>query len=164
MPGFREFLARFRPAGSPGPAVAGAVPADRSRELTAELEAPLALLDEAVSQATAMRETASREAVARRRAAALQAESVVRAARERAQEVRRETAARVGEEARTEGLRADAEAELAVREMRQRALGRTRALAARLTAQVVDELTGPTGTAPDGPRRETPWVPGGSRE
>ena len=150
MPGFREFLARFRPAGSPGPAVGGAVPADRSAELAAELQPSLALLDDTAAEAAAVREAASQEAATRRRTATRQAERIIGTARERAQELRRATAARLGEEARAEAARADAEAARAVAEMRERALDRTHDLAARLTAQAVRELTGPPGAEPDG--------------
>ena len=44
MPGLRDYLDRFRPAGAPGAGGTG-VPADRSRELEAELTSVLALLD-----------------------------------------------------------------------------------------------------------------------
>jgi F0F1-type ATP synthase membrane subunit b/b' len=44
LPQFRDFLARFRPAGSPGAASRVGVAADRMRELSAELEPVLALL------------------------------------------------------------------------------------------------------------------------
>jgi hypothetical protein len=46
MPELRDFLARFRPAGAPGTAARAAVPADRSRELEAEVEPVLALLED----------------------------------------------------------------------------------------------------------------------
>jgi flagellar biosynthesis/type III secretory pathway protein FliH len=44
LPQFRDFLARFRPAGSPGAASRVGVAADRMHELSAELEPVLALL------------------------------------------------------------------------------------------------------------------------
>ncbi len=43
VPDLRDFLSRFRPAGAPGAALAG-VPADRRRELEAEVGPVLALL------------------------------------------------------------------------------------------------------------------------
>jgi vacuolar-type H+-ATPase subunit H len=49
MPELRDFLARFRPAGAPGTARAG-VPADRARELEAEVGPVLALLEGAEAQ------------------------------------------------------------------------------------------------------------------
>jgi len=44
VPGLRDYLDRFRPAGVPGAGGAG-VPADRPRELETELTTVLALLD-----------------------------------------------------------------------------------------------------------------------
>jgi vacuolar-type H+-ATPase subunit H len=45
LPQLRDFLERFRPAGAPGAAASAGVPADRSRELEAELGPVLALLE-----------------------------------------------------------------------------------------------------------------------
>ncbi|MCH0573448.1 hypothetical protein I3F60_30175, partial [Streptomyces sp. MUM 136J] len=125
MPRFREFLSRFRPAGSPGAAVAGAVPADRSAELAAELQPVLALLDDSAREAAAVREAAARDAAERTRAAAEEADRTVRTARARAPRVREETAARLAGEADQETARADAAARSAVRELRERARERT---------------------------------------
>ncbi len=47
MPALHDFLARFRPAGSPGAAARAAVPADAARELEEELGPVLALLADA---------------------------------------------------------------------------------------------------------------------
>jgi hypothetical protein len=44
LPQFRDFLARFRPAGAPGAASRVGVAADRAHEVSAELEPVLALL------------------------------------------------------------------------------------------------------------------------
>lgn len=156
MPGFREFLARFRPAGSPGAALGGAVPADRSAELTAELEPPLTLLDDTTAEAAAIRRAAADEAAERRRVAAEQAERTVRSARTRALEVRNETAARLRARAAAEAARADAEAQHAVRDLRERARARTPDLAARLVARVAHELTAPTGPGAAGAHQEAP--------
>ncbi|MFE1248439.1 hypothetical protein [Streptomyces sp. NPDC058735] len=168
MPGFREFLARFRPAGSPGPAVGGNVPADRSAELAAELSPPLALLDEATAEAAALVEAAEREAAERRRHAAERAERTVSGARARAPEVRKETAARLVAEAEAEAARAEAASRAYVRELRRRAAERTPALADRLVARVAGELAGePPGarrTGPAGPSQEASWARDGQRE
>jgi hypothetical protein len=150
MPGLRGFLARWRPAESPGPAVGGAVPLDRSVQLTAELGPVLALLDDAAARAAALRDTAAREAAERRRAAAEDADRTVRTARARAVELRTETAARLRSQAVTEADRGDAAAQHAVRELRARARARTPDLAARLVARVTREL------APDTPLRRPP--------
>jgi cell division septum initiation protein DivIVA len=103
LPQFRDFLARFRPAGSPGAASRVGVAADRMRELSAELEPVLALLapahaeceriiagaksdaqrimDEAREDAAVVRAQARRRADEVRTAAA---EEALAAARERA--------------------------------------------------------------------------------
>ncbi|SBT89630.1 hypothetical protein GA0115233_10112 [Streptomyces sp. DI166] len=164
MPGFRHFLARFRPAGSPGPAVGGAVPADRTAALAAELEPPLTALDDTAAEAERIRRAAAQEADRRRRAAAQRAEETVRTARERAPRLRRETAARLGAEAEAEAARAGVRAEAAVAELRARARARTPGLAARLVAQVTRELDTLADSAQTGPNRETPWARDGSPE
>ncbi|WP_020139489.1 hypothetical protein [Streptomyces sp. 351MFTsu5.1] len=144
MPALREFLARWRPAAPPGRAVVGAVPADRTAELTAELAPTLALLDDSVTEATAIRENAAREARERRRTAAEEAARTVRTARARALRVRSETAARLRAEAVADAEREDAAARHAVRELRDHARARTPELAARMVARVARDL----GVAP----------------
>jgi F0F1-type ATP synthase membrane subunit b/b' len=54
LPQFRDFLARFRPAGSPGAASRVGVAADRARELSAELQPVLALLEPAHAECERM--------------------------------------------------------------------------------------------------------------
>ncbi|WP_406481147.1 hypothetical protein [Streptomyces sp. NBC_01615] len=95
MAGFRDFLMRFRPVGLPGPAAAGGVPADRSAELAAELEPPLALLEETEAEARTIREDADQDAARRRQAAERTAKDIVEQARARAPAVREESASRI---------------------------------------------------------------------
>jgi len=120
LPQFRDFLARFRPAGSPGAASRVGVAADRVRELSAELEPVLALLapahaecerilagagadarrimGEAREHAAAVATAAQRRAEAVRAAAAEevlaaardQASALIQDAAQRAQEPRRD--------------------------------------------------------------------------
>ncbi|MGW2516381.1 hypothetical protein ACWC09_04990 [Streptomyces sp. NPDC001617] len=151
MLGFRELRIRLRPAGSPGPAAPGGVPADRSAELTAELGPPLSQLDDAAAEADRIRAAAAREAEARRRAAARRAEDTVLAARERALEVRSETAARIREETAAEVERTDASSRRMVEALRERAHERTPAFAARIVARVAGELTVGRGIEQGGP-------------
>jgi vacuolar-type H+-ATPase subunit H len=89
MPPVRDFLDRFRPAGSPGAAARAAVPVDRSSELEAELMPVLTLLDGADADCARIVAGARREAgritgAAREEAAAtlVDAERRARAARE----------------------------------------------------------------------------------
>jgi vacuolar-type H+-ATPase subunit H len=84
MPELRDFLARFRPAGAPGAARAG-VPADRARELEAEVGPVLALLDGADAQckriiAQARRDAGQITAAAQAEAAVIAADAGRRAA------------------------------------------------------------------------------------
>jgi hypothetical protein len=89
MPDARAILRRFRPAGSPGAAAPGGVPADRVAERDAELSQVFALLED-VEQERAALLAAARDAADAHRAAArchadaLRAEGIRRAAAERA--------------------------------------------------------------------------------
>jgi vacuolar-type H+-ATPase subunit H len=110
----RDFLDRFRPAGAPGSAARAGVPADRARELAAEVEPVLALLDDthaecdqiiAAARQEAGRITAkARTAVARvgqeadRNARAAREEAAVEVLAQARAEVR-ETAAAGGQQA-----------------------------------------------------------------
>ena len=66
MPDLRNFLSRFRPAGTPGAPMRGGVPADRVAEREAELQPVLELLEETRTQAERIR-AAAREAADGRR-------------------------------------------------------------------------------------------------
>jgi hypothetical protein len=81
MPGVRDVLARFRPAGTPGPAAPAGVPSDRRAVALAELEPVFAALAGAEAQAAAVREAARETADRRRAAAADQARSMLARAR-----------------------------------------------------------------------------------
>ncbi|MFI9080227.1 hypothetical protein ACIGW8_27825 [Streptomyces sioyaensis] len=168
MAGFRDFLMRFRPAGSPGRAAPGGVPADRSAELSAELEPSLALLERAETEARTIREQAARRAAETRRGAEREAAEIVARAHARAHGIRAESVDRVRRAAEAEAaeLLASAEREAAV--VRRRADARMPVLLDRVSALVTEELD-ETGTgarkAPDvrgapeegGPR----WAAGG---
>lgn len=106
MPQFRDFLARFRPAGSPGAASRVGVAADRARELSAELAPVLALLAPTHRECKRIVAKAERDAGqimqdARERAAAMAAE-----AGRRAEAVRAATAEETAAAARGEAGRA----------------------------------------------------------
>ena len=103
MPALRDFLARFRPAGPPGAAARAGVPADRSRELEAEVGPVLALLGSTDAEreriiAQARRDDAEQiTAAARAEGAAITAD-----AEQRAGAAREETARQVVALARDE--------------------------------------------------------------
>lgn len=157
MPGLRDYLDRFRPAGAPG-AAGTAVPADRSRELEAELTAVLALLDgihaecaSAVAQARRDAERIVASARSEAAAAAGDADKRARAAREKAA---REVLAAAQAEAESTVARAHQQA-LGVRD---RARQRIPALANRAVGLVRDLGTEPGASAVD--RRDRPGLPG----
>lgn len=105
MPQLRDFLARFRPAGPPGAAAPAGVPADRSRELEAEVGPVLALLDGTESEreriiAQAQRHVEQIIADARAEAAAIAADAERRARAAREQAARQVVAAALDETAR----------------------------------------------------------------
>ncbi|MFI1169349.1 hypothetical protein ACH4UM_38760 [Streptomyces sp. NPDC020801] len=83
---FRDFLARFRPAGTAGAAAAG-VPADRGAQRAAELQPLFDLLDPAQDRAAAIRQQAEREAGRIRQEAGRQADEIVAGALARRAEV-----------------------------------------------------------------------------
>lgn len=92
----RDFLQRFRPAGTPGAAAGAGVPVDRVAELTAELAAVFALLAEVETETARIRQEAAVQAAIRREEAARTADRMVAGARLRAEAARAEafTAAR----------------------------------------------------------------------
>ncbi|MER6102925.1 hypothetical protein ABT115_11515 [Streptomyces sp. NPDC001832] len=130
---FRDFLMRFRPAGSPGPATTG-VPADRSADLAAELEPILSRLGQAETEAQQIREAAAQRADQNRRAAADEAEKIVVLARIRAREVRTESAAHTYGLAKTEAAECLAESERRAALLKRRAQQRMASLVDRVLA------------------------------
>ena len=62
MSATRDFLDRFRPAGAPGAAAGAGVPADRARELGAEIRPVLALLDDTYAECARITAAARLEA------------------------------------------------------------------------------------------------------
>ncbi|MEV7391856.1 MULTISPECIES: hypothetical protein [unclassified Streptomyces] len=87
----RDFLERFRPAGTPGAAVTG-VPPDRAAERAAELAPALTRLTAVQEEAARIRAAGQEAAETIRRDAGREAEGIVAAAREQAPEVRQQTA------------------------------------------------------------------------
>ena len=91
----RDFLQRFRPAGTPGKAAAAGVPADRARDLAAELEPVFSLLAGAEAERARILTEAGRDAGRIRDGARRRADDMVAAARQRAQAARADAAAAV---------------------------------------------------------------------
>ena len=103
MPQWRVFLERFRPAGTPGAAAQGGVPADRIADTAAELEPVFTMLDDARAEAARIRRCAVEHADAIRQDAGRQAAEIVAEARAQAEVARAEAAARSRALAVTEG-------------------------------------------------------------
>lgn len=105
MPRPRDFLERFRPAGTPGAAAAAGVPADRVAELSAELEPLLATLADTQSEVSRVRSAADREAARRRRSAEERGRALVAAAARQAEAERAEASALGRRQAEVEATR-----------------------------------------------------------
>jgi len=161
---FRDFLMRFRPVGSPGPAATTGVPADRSAELSAELDPVLSRLEQAEAEAQQIREEAAQQAQQSRRAAADAAEEIVERARIRAREVRAESAAQARGLAETEAAECLAESEREAALLQRRAQKRMAPLVDRVVAHVLGELGASATSAGELAGGRPRWEPDGLRE
>ena len=88
MPQWRDYLERFRPAGTPGAAARPGVPVDRVADATAELTGLLMLLDDVQDEAARIRGSAGDRADELRRTAHRQAAHIVELAHRDADSVR----------------------------------------------------------------------------
>ncbi|MCX4404557.1 hypothetical protein ACFV8Z_17230 [Streptomyces sp. NPDC059837] len=132
----RDFLERFRPAGTPGASATG-VPADRTAERAAELVPALAQLTDVQHEAARIRASADEAATAVRQDAAREAAELVAAARERAPEIRRQAAEPVLREARREADALRAAGYLAASAIRERGRERMPDLVVRAVADAL---------------------------
>ncbi|HEY7260223.1 MAG TPA: hypothetical protein VH589_01920 [Trebonia sp.] len=130
----RDFLDRFRPAGSPGAAARSGVPADRSRQLAAEVGPVLALLDESDAERARIVEQARRDAEQVMAAARAEAAAIAADAQRRAQAAREAAEREVLGAARAEAAAAVAAA------IRQAAA--IRELAGQRMPSLVDQAVG----------------------
>lgn len=160
-----NFLDRFRPAGAPGAAGRAGVPADRRRELAAEIEPVLALLDAAYAECGQIEAAASREVSvilerARAEAARIGAEAERSGRSASAQAVER-ALSEAGQQARqaTAAARRDAAAVRALAEIRTPGLV---ARAVELARTGPGGPSGPLAAGPPGPPAAGP--PGGLAE
>ncbi|MEV7687479.1 hypothetical protein [Streptomyces bungoensis] len=132
----RDFLERFRPAGTPGASATG-VPADRAAERAAELEPALARLARAQQEADRIRAEADEAARKIREDAAREAARLMAAAREQAPEVRRQAAHPSLDRARGEAQAVRAAGDSAAAAVRARAAERMPGLVERAVADAV---------------------------
>jgi vacuolar-type H+-ATPase subunit H len=158
VPQLRDFLSRFRPAGAPGAAAVAGVPADRARDLEAELVPVLALLADVDADCARVVEQARRDAddivaAARGQAAERLREAGLRAAAAR-EDIMRQAMAAARHEAADTVTRARQQAE----QTRQSAGQRMPALAGR-AADLVRGLAAGESDPSGGPgqEREPGW-------
>jgi cell division septum initiation protein DivIVA len=136
MPQLRDFLSRFRPAGAPGAAARVGVPADRSRELEAEVGPVLALLEDVDAECARILDQARRDADDVRAAALAQAAAITADGDRTAQGVGEEAARQVLDEARNEASQAVETAQRQAARIRELARLRMPALADRAVAEI----------------------------
>ena len=157
MPGLRDYLDRFRPAGAPGAGGTG-VPADRSRELETELTTVLALLDGVHAECAGVVAQARRDAERIVAAARDEAAAVADGAYRHARVARDEAAREVLAAAQTEAVGTVARAEKQALRVRERARQRIPALATRAVGLVWGLGAEPSASA--GGRPDLPGLPG----
>lgn len=136
----RDFLARFRPVGTPGAAATAGVPVDRSRELDAELGPVLDALAGTQAQAAAIRVAAADEAARRRRDGLTRADALLLSGQDRAAAERTATlsAARAAAEVTVAQMVEDARTEADA--IADRVATRLPGLVAEVVAAVRSEL------------------------
>ncbi|MFE5403029.1 hypothetical protein ACFQ9Z_17105 [Streptomyces sp. NPDC056580] len=141
----RDFLERFRPAGTPGASATG-VPADRAAERAAELQPALDRLTDVQREAARIRVAAEQRAEALRQEASGEAERLLADAREGAPEVRRQAAEPFLREARREADALRAAGDRRASAIRERARERMPHL---VDLAVADAMRPASGTAAD---------------
>lgn len=142
MPRARDFLARFRPVGTPGAAASAGVPADRVAEAGAELEPLFAMLADTEAEIDRVRASADQRIAEGHRLSAERAADVLAQARLRADAERADASAKaraVADQAVAQELAA-AEDEAA--RIRQSANERMDAQVAEIVAAVREQLAG----------------------
>jgi len=135
VPPLRDFLTRFRPAGSPGAARAG-VPADRSGELNAEVAPVLARLDDTEAERERLIAQARRDAeqiVADARSAA---DLITADAAQVADMVREQAAQQVLTDAREQAARTAKDARQQAAQTRELGRQRMPALVSRVVGTI----------------------------
>jgi hypothetical protein len=142
MPRARDFLARFRPVGTPGAAASAGVPADRVVEAAAELEPLFAMLADTEAKAEGICASADQRIAEGHRLAAERAAEVVTQARLRADAERADASARARAAADQEAAQELAAAEAQAALLRESANERMDAQVAEMVAAVQERLAG----------------------
>jgi vacuolar-type H+-ATPase subunit H len=138
MPPLRDFLTRFRPAGSPGAATRAGVPADRSGELEAEVAPVLARLDDTEAERERLIAQARGQAEQIVAAARSAADAIAADAAQRAETVREQAAQQVVAAARKQAARTTQVATHQAAMIRELARQRSPALVSRIVGTVTD--------------------------
>lgn len=139
----RDFLERFRPAGAPGAAARAGVPADRVRELAAEVEPVLALLDDVHAECEQIIARAQQEADQIAASAQAEVARIGRDAERRARTAREDARSEVLAQARAEAQQAAAGAGRQALGVRRLAKRRMPDLVAAAVAMVRDGPAAP---------------------
>ena len=145
----REFLDRFRPAGAPGAAARAGVHADRARELAAEVEPVLALLDDVHAECERIVTQAQREANQITGQAQAEVARIGRDAERRARAARDEATAGVLAQARADAQQAAAGAGQQALQIQRLAKRRMPELVATAVGLVRAGADSPQGLAAD---------------
>jgi hypothetical protein len=136
----RDFLARFRPVGTPGAAAPAGVPADRVVEAAAELEPLFAMLADTEVRAESIRASADQRIAESHRLAAERATEVLAQARLRADAERADASARARAVADQEAAQELAAAEAQAALIREAANERMDAQVAEIMTAVQERL------------------------
>ncbi len=137
MPALRDFLTRFRSAGSPGAAARAGVPADRSGELESEVTPVLALLDDTEAQRERLIAQARHDAGQIVAAARSASDTIAADAAQRAETVREQAAQQVMAAARQQGVGTTQAATQQAAQIRELARQRMPAL----VSEIVDTIS-----------------------
>ena len=121
MPQWRDFLERFRPAGTPGAAAQGGVPADRTADTASELEPVFLMLDDVQAEAARNLRRAAEQADEIRKDAGRQAAQIVAEAQAQAETARAEAAVQSLALTAAENIRMEAERDRELEVLRARA-------------------------------------------
>jgi len=136
MPQLRDFLTRFRPAGSPGAAARAGVPADRSGELESELATVLALLADTEAERERLITQARRDAEQVVAAAEASAATIADDAAQRARTLREQAARQVMTAAREQAARTAQDAGQQAAQTRELARQRIPGLVSRVVGTI----------------------------
>jgi cell division septum initiation protein DivIVA len=136
MPQLRDFLTRFRPAGSPGAAERAGVPADRPSELESEVGPVLALLADIEAERERLITQARRDAEQIVAAAQSAAGAVAADAAQRARTMREQAARQVMITTREQAARTVEDARQQAAQTRELARQRMPALVSRVVGTI----------------------------